>query len=107
MAGQDLDIQIPASTDQGIQDRPGSVSDGKQLAGLFPLELHAKRGKPLNGGLNGKGRQHFSDQYPRPMKVFRAHFVMGDVAPPSARNQNFGSDRRGPIQQHDPASGPR
>jgi hypothetical protein len=54
MSAQDGHAHLRAVHRQRIKDRAVLVPHGEQLAGLFTLQLHTKRGKPLDRRTNGK-----------------------------------------------------
>ncbi len=99
-----LYVQCVAAAEQRIEHRPRLLGGGEELAGNFPLELHAHARKPLDGLSDRPGGEHILDDAAVAEEVAGGHCLVRDVAPAAARHVGRVGERLGAVEDDDSAA---
>ncbi len=88
-----------------VEDGAGAVGRREVLPGRLETELHSQGAHPPDRARLVEGSQDGADERARPSPVvLRGDAGIGDVAAPSAADEDLGARLARPVQEHDPRS---
>jgi hypothetical protein len=99
MACKHVDVQGLATVEQRVKHGPRLIGGGKELAGVFALELDAQCVKPIDGLSNRKGSEHILDDAPIAEEIAGRHRLVGNVASASTRDEHLRAKCLCPIEE--------
>jgi hypothetical protein len=97
--------QFFSAAQKSIQYGSSLVADGKQFTSGFCFQGNSQRIKPSDRCLFVKSAEDSINNFSVPVKIGSGHLLIGHIAAPTARDQNFGSNGFGAIEENNAKRG--
>src|SRR5207244_3874505 len=101
MGRKDRHTEFVTTRDQRRENRFSAVADRKQFPRFFPLQRDAQRFEPFHRRGFVERRENVSNDISRAVEILQGDSIVRDVAPPAARDQDFGTDGSSAVENDD------